>query len=137
LGEARTLAEALSAEVILLRVILPVELIEEFGVTIPVTDPAEIRKERALAYLNSIRQRPEWKSIKTSSVVEMGSPAEVILDTCEKTGIDRIVMASHGQTGLKRWALGSVADKVLHAAESTVILVRAGKGASKETGFIS
>jgi nucleotide-binding universal stress UspA family protein len=34
-------------------------------------------------------------------------------------------MATHGYSGLKRWALGSVADKVLHAARTPLLLIRA------------
>jgi nucleotide-binding universal stress UspA family protein len=39
--------------------------------------------------------------------------------------VDLIVMATHGYSGLKRWALGSVADKVLHATTTPLLLVRA------------
>jgi nucleotide-binding universal stress UspA family protein len=34
-------------------------------------------------------------------------------------------MATHGYCGLRRWALGSVAGKVLHAAAMPLLLVRA------------
>ena len=37
-----------------------------------------------------------------------------------------IVMATHGRGGLRRWALGSIADKVLHATTTPLVLVRAG-----------
>jgi nucleotide-binding universal stress UspA family protein len=36
----------------------------------------------------------------------------------------RLNMATHGYSGLRRWALGSVADKVLHASNTPLILVR-------------
>jgi nucleotide-binding universal stress UspA family protein len=39
-----------------------------------------------------------------------------------------IVMATHGYSGIKRWALGSVADKVLHATGVPLLLVRAQPG---------
>jgi nucleotide-binding universal stress UspA family protein len=34
-------------------------------------------------------------------------------------------MATHGYSGLRRWALGSVADKVLHTSTTPLLLVRA------------
>jgi len=42
-----------------------------------------------------------------------------------QSGVDLIVMATHGYGGLQRWALGSVADKVLQAAPIPILLVRA------------
>ena len=87
----------------------------------------ERRKISALRYLNGVCARPEWRGVHTHVVVEMGKPAETILDFAQRHNIDRIVMASHGRTGLGRWVYGSVADKVLRAADRTVVLVRAGR----------
>ncbi len=39
--------------------------------------------------------------------------------------VDLIVMATHGYSGVRRWALGSVADKVLHSTTTPLLLVRA------------
>ena len=54
-----------------------------------------------------------------------GFPAEVIVDTASDQQVDLIVMATHGYSGLRRWALGSVADKVIHTTTTPVLLVRA------------
>ena len=45
-------------------------------------------------------------------------------EIASRRDVSRIVMATHGRTGVTRWAFGSVADKVLHAADRTVVLVR-------------
>jgi nucleotide-binding universal stress UspA family protein len=37
---------------------------------------------------------------------------------------DLVVMTTHGRTGFLRWALGSVAERVLHAAQLPVVVVR-------------
>ena len=42
----------------------------------------------------------------------------------ERTSATLIVMATHGYSGLKRWALGSVADKVVQATQTPVLLIR-------------
>jgi hypothetical protein len=47
---------------------------------------------RALQDLNSVRSRGEWREVETQVAVEMGNPAEIILDYCQKRQIDRIVM---------------------------------------------
>jgi nucleotide-binding universal stress UspA family protein len=78
----------------------------------------------ALDYLKSICQRSEWQKVKHEIAVEMGNPAEVILDFAQRENIDRVVMTTHGCTRWKRM-FGSVARKVLEAADRTVVLVRA------------
>jgi len=57
--------------------------------------------------------------------------AEEIVDYAEKENISLIVMATHGRTGIKRWALGSTADKVIRAAKCPVLLIRANANVSK------
>jgi nucleotide-binding universal stress UspA family protein len=127
LSEALTLGKALRAEVILLQVIpTPDDVIRRGATIISIDEQWQARKERALQYLNGVRNRPEWHSFTVRVAVEMGSPAETILDYCREHGADRIVMATHGRSGMRRWVLGSIADKVLRAADRTVVLVRAG-----------
>lgn len=50
-------------------------------------------------------------------------PAEGILEFCAANDIEMIVMASHGYSGMTRWLLGSVAEKVLRSAEVPVVVV--------------
>ncbi|HLT46214.1 MAG TPA: universal stress protein [Rubricoccaceae bacterium] len=56
--------------------------------------------------------------------VEVGSPATTVLDVAAHTGADLIVMATHGRTGLKRFALGSVAERVVQHAPCPVFVVK-------------
>jgi len=48
-------------------------------------------------------------------------------------GCDLIVMTTHGRTGFLRWALGSVAERVLHAAQLPVMVVRPRQDAATNT----
>ncbi len=48
-------------------------------------------------------------------------------------GCDLIVMTTHGRTGFLRWALGSVAERVLHAAQLPVMVVRPHQTAATNT----
>ncbi len=52
-------------------------------------------------------------------------PAEEILDYAETNNVSLIVMATHGRTGVKRWALGSTAEKVARVSKCPILLVRA------------
>jgi nucleotide-binding universal stress UspA family protein len=63
-----------------------------------------------------------------------GHPAEQILDFAEQKQVNLILMATHGRSGIRRWVLGSVADKVLSMSGIPVWLVRAGKGKNLEEG---
>ena len=55
----------------------------------------------------------------------IGRAADRLVDFSEKNDIDLIVMASHGRSGVSRWAYGSVADKVFRASCVPVLMVRA------------
>ena len=58
-------------------------------------------------------------------------PAEHIVNYAEKNNVSVIIMATHGRTGIGRWALGSTATKVVRAAKCPVFLVRAGSSIPK------
>jgi nucleotide-binding universal stress UspA family protein len=55
----------------------------------------------------------------------IGYPAEVIVDEAERRHASLIVMATHGYSGLRRWTLGSTADKVLHSTRTPLLMIRA------------
>ena len=76
-------------------------------------------------YLRSIEHRLARESVTVSSEVRFGRPAEEIIAFANDLQIDLIAMCTHGRSGLARWAYGSVADRVLHAAQCPVLLVRA------------
>jgi len=73
---------------------------------------------------------PPGENVKVSSAI-VGSPgllthpAEEILDYAEKENISLIIMATHGRTGIRRWALGDTANKVARASKCPVLLIRA------------
>ena len=84
-------------------------------------------------------QPPGGKEIKVKSEILEGHPAQEIVDYADKINAGLIFMASHGRSGLRRWALGSMADKVLRIANRPVALIRA-KGARpdvREKGMLN
>jgi nucleotide-binding universal stress UspA family protein len=82
----------------------------------------EVTMDNASKYSN---EPAADRGVKVKSVVLTGRPAENIVDYADKENIGLIIMATHGQSGFKRWALGSVADKVLRATTRPVELIRA------------
>ncbi len=63
------------------------------------------------------------KGVEAEERVELGRPADIIVEIARKEGVDAIVMGTHGWTGLARAIIGSVADRVIRHAPCPVILV--------------
>jgi nucleotide-binding universal stress UspA family protein len=59
--------------------------------------------------------------------IEDGKAAEVIVDRASRDPGILITMATHGRSGAQRWLLGSVAQKVLQATSSPLLLIRSKK----------
>jgi nucleotide-binding universal stress UspA family protein len=59
--------------------------------------------------------------------VRIGQPAEEIVAAARDSKCDSIVLSTRGLTGLDRYLIGSVADRVARLAPCPVVLVRPGK----------
>ena len=130
LAPAFALAQQAEGGVLLLRVAAPQPLVAsttplhgDYGLTLPVQTSDEAQTE-AESYLKIVRQdkAPHGLSVWLEAV--KGGVAEAIVDTAADIHIDLIVMSSHGYSGITRWVLGSVAEKVLHKAPCPVLVVR-------------
>jgi len=76
-------------------------------------------------YLAGVESRLASESIKVKmESLEGNRPADIISDYAQKNGVDMIVIATHGYTGLKKLMLGSVALEVLHDSHVPVLLIR-------------
>ncbi len=75
-------------------------------------------------YLKGIAAKASGVKIKFT--VEKGRPEDVIVEKAAADKNTLIAMATHGRSGLNRWLLGSVAEKVLRASENPLLLVRGG-----------
>lgn len=64
-------------------------------------------------------------------IVESGHTAATIVECAAAEPEMLIAMATHGYSGTKRWLLGSVAEKVLHAAANHVLLVHPANGQAR------
>jgi nucleotide-binding universal stress UspA family protein len=54
-----------------------------------------------------------------------GKAAESLVDYARGNNFDLIVMATHGRSGLDRWIMGSIADRLIHYSAVPVLLIRA------------
>ena len=65
------------------------------------------------------------EGITVNSVMAEGDAASQILDYASKNKVDLIIMSTHGSSGVVRWMLGSVADRIVRHAQSPVLLISA------------
>ena len=77
------------------------------------------------AYLQEWCRRLSYDGIEADYAVRAGSPAEQIVDYANEKIYDLVAMSTRGQNGVSRWTLGSVAQKVLLAGSTPLLLVKA------------
>jgi nucleotide-binding universal stress UspA family protein len=96
-----------------------------FGAT-PVFPPPETQEAVRSAMRETITREIERVRATGEARVIDGSPASAITELAESLGAELVVVGTHGRTGLTRLALGSVAERVVRAASSSVLVVRTG-----------
>jgi nucleotide-binding universal stress UspA family protein len=79
-------------------------------------------REQATRYLEAQAARLREDGLVVGTTVLEGRPDEVI--AAAAADVDMVAMSTHGYSGLRRWALGSVTDRVLHTSPKPVLVVR-------------
>jgi len=135
---ASMLATVLDANIQLLRVVPDIEresLLVDSLATMYVGEIAATYQERDQQILQGLREHAETyldaqteqlrrSGLQIGTTVRVGPPAEIIVEVATHLQADMIVMATHGYSGLQRWTIGSIADKVVHTTTTPVLLVR-------------
>jgi nucleotide-binding universal stress UspA family protein len=89
--------------------------------------PADIKRmqlEHARTALQAAKRLLDRAGIDDKEHVMIGDPAEKIATFARRGRFDKIVMGTHGRTGISAMLMGSVATKVLHRATVPVTLVK-------------
>jgi nucleotide-binding universal stress UspA family protein len=86
--------------------------------------PTDKELAEASAYLHTLAQSAELSGISTEIQTLFGGVASTILSATPSLHADLIVLSSHGYTGFKRWALGSVAHKLIPHSPVPVLVLR-------------
>ncbi len=119
LDQVERLARDLKAGICLLRVAL--------AHSFPGIDPTEAEVavvREAEAYLQGIETRLKAKGFDVDVHVRYGDAAEEVLAHSRREDIEIIAMSTHGRSGVKRFLLGSVAEKIIRHAEKPIFLIR-------------
>ena len=75
-------------------------------------------------YLDQLISRLPYDTVKLSSEVITGKAAEDIADFASHQGADLRIMATQGRSGVSRWVMGSVAERVIRWSCVPVLIVR-------------
>jgi nucleotide-binding universal stress UspA family protein len=84
-------------------------------------------KKAAEDYLKKASEPLGKLGITINLKVASGNAADEIIKTAEEIGATLIGMSTHGRSGISRWALGSVTERVLRASSRPILVVRASK----------
>ncbi len=122
LEPALTLSQQTGAELLLVRV--PVA--DTLSFVVSEAKQRELFQE-ALVYLDALCKSNEQPQVRLRTQVLEGDVASAIVDTARTEQTDLIIMSTHGYSGLTRWVLGSVTEKVLRSAPCPVMAVRAAR----------
>jgi nucleotide-binding universal stress UspA family protein len=119
------LAKAMSLQVVVL---------QAYSTNVPYSDDylaevgelaAQSQKE-AISYLDSkVRQLKSEGLVHVLPLASQGEAAETIIEWARGSPTSLITMCTHGRSGVKRWALGSITEKVIRHSDSPVLVVRA------------
>ncbi len=123
---AVALAERFYAELVLLKVLVP--LASNLNLPPGAVKRAEAAtKELASEYLDRVAAHVHKPDIRATPVIVTGRPHEEIIRFAETEQVDIVVMCTRGHSGVSRWLMGSVADRVARSVNIPVLLVRAQK----------
>ena len=117
------------SEVILLRAVVSGYHMHTIGGLDYLSLPeAQIEKMKAEAgpYLAKIGDELRGTLAEVSNEIRTGDAAEEIMKAADEKGTRLIAMSAHGHSGIERWTFGSVTDRVMHSARTSLLLVRAG-----------
>lgn len=117
------LAVHFGAELILIHVISIVQ-IAPFTAADMLPELLKDAEVSAQNYLNKAAEDFISKEVKVRSLLFQASPAEEIARAAEKHEVDLIVIATHGQSGWKKFFSGSVAEKVVRLADRPVLTIQ-------------
>jgi nucleotide-binding universal stress UspA family protein len=128
----KTMMEKLRSEVTLLQVIFPSPRV--YSITgmdyTPYNEPAVSSDENCRQYLEQASQRLAVTGSQVRTELRTGDPAQEIIRLADAADTSLIAISSHGRSGIAKWLLGSIANKVLNSASKPVLLVKARRSTS-------
>lgn len=124
LPHAKALAKSEGAQLIILRV--AADPGAEFAFSDPAiaNDMVQQMESETSKYMADLSASLMAEGFNAQTMVREGPIAETILAVAEETKADVIAMSTHGRSGMRRWLMGSVADRVVNHSHVPVMLIR-------------
>lgn len=119
------LAEHFSAELLVVHVVAPLSAAATSAAPAAHYLPDVMESIRNSAE-NSLRSMMEEKvpdTLRSKSIMLEGSPSDEIAEFAKEVEADLIVIATHGQSGWRRFMFGSVTEKVMRLSKSPVLII--------------
>ncbi|HEX9038074.1 MAG TPA: universal stress protein [Ktedonobacterales bacterium] len=134
---AADLCERLKGEMALIHVLplmlMPFEVNPSYIPPSVYQQIADDQEHLARADLEQAAVKLRQRGLPARMYVQRGDPASAIADSASASHIRLVVMTSHGRTGLSRFALGSVADRVVRMGAAPVLMLRSYPDAEPQT----
>ena len=102
---------------------LPISFVSPYEIAIPEGFFEEARNG-ALAQLNANLKVAQKAGVDATTTLVDGAATHGIIEVAERENSDLLVMGTHGHTGLKHVLLGSVAERTMHKAPCSVLVVK-------------
>lgn len=95
------------------------------GIDVRSSATSEVLEEMAQEAVDTVQERATAASVsKTETGIDYGLPSECIRSYIEANGIDLVVMGTHGRSGIPRYLLGSVAERLVRTSPAPVMTIR-------------
>lgn len=121
---AARLARASGGSVLLAQVATIPVMYESYSGASMIGEMLDTEVQDAQEYLQGVKESERLTGIQVETSVLVGAPAQTLLSMATMFKADLIVMTSQGKTGVKRWLLGSVAQKIARHSPIPVVVLR-------------
>lgn len=100
----------------------------ELSVTRVEGDVVDVLEQEGASLVEEYADRAEEAGLSVVTDVYQGHPAETIVGYADEYSIDLIIMPTHGRSGLRRYLLGSVTERVVETASVPILTVTPSEG---------
>lgn len=91
-------------------------------------DVVDVLEQEGKQFVDELEARAEAADVSVRTDVQQGNPAEMIAEYADQYETDLIVMPTHGRSGIKRYLLGSVTERVISTTSMPVLTVTPSEG---------
>jgi len=111
----------------LVRVVPPLRLYEGIEASLPLEERKRIEADGirdAKEYLKEVSGRLRLPNATIETEVLFGRVLDELNKFARDNGVDLVIIATHGRSGVSRWVIGSTADHLIRSANIPVLVIR-------------